>query len=394
MLDNSSCIMEMRNVCKLYGQNHSEAKKMLKKGISKTEVHKKTGCMAALWDVSLRIPRGKIFVIIGLSGSGKSTAVRCFNNLTVPTSGQVFYEGMDVCKMNKEELLRLKREKISMVFQSFGLMEHRGVLSNVAFGLEVKGVSREEREQTARKYLAMVGLNGWEHRACSQLSGGMRQRVGIARALASGSEVLLMDEPFSALDPLVRRDMQYEFLRIQRKLKKTIVFITHDMDEAFKMGDIVCIMKGGRVVQIGTPEELTVNPASDYVRDFISSADQTKVITVSNIMITPSCLVRLGDGVEHAIHEMRINNLSSVVVVDEELRLKGILSVREAIAGRTSKKSIAELVDPNMPRVSPNTLIADIIPVAADMNLPIGVVDEENVLLGLVTKASILSSFI
>ncbi len=177
-----------------------------------------------------------------------------------------------------------------------------------------------------------------------------------------------MDEPFSALDPLVRRDMQYEFLRIQRKLKKTIVFITHDMDEAFKMGDVICVMRDGRVIQTGTPEELTINPANDYVRDFISSADSSKVVTVSNIMISPSCLVRLGLGVDHALHEMRMNNLSSVVVVDEDLHLQGFLSIREAVAGRAEHRPIAELLNSDMPKVSPDTLISDIIPIAADLN--------------------------
>jgi len=387
-------IMEMQGVCKLYGQNQGEARELLSEGMSKEDVRKRTGCTAALWDVNLQIPKGKIFVIIGLSGSGKSTAVRCFNKLTIPTSGKVLYEGADVCAMSKAELLRLRREKISMVFQSFGLMEHRDVISNVAYGLEVKGVGREEREKKAQDIIDMVGLTGWEHKGCSQLSGGMRQRVGIARALATGSEIMLMDEPFSALDPLVRRDMQYEFLRIQRKLKKTIVFITHDMDEAFKMGDVICVMRDGRVIQTGTPEELTINPANDYVRDFISSADSSKVVTVSNIMISPSCLVRLGEGVDHALHEMRMNNLSSVVVVDEDLHLQGFLSIREAVAGRAEHRPIAELLNSDMPKVSPDTLISDIIPIAADLNQPIGVVDEDNVLLGIVTKAGILSAFV
>ncbi len=387
-------IMELQNVCKLYGPNQGEAKELLSQGMSKEDVRKRTGCTAALWDVNLQIPKGKIFVIIGLSGSGKSTAVRCFNKLTVPSMGKVLYEGTDVCAMNKAELLRLRREKISMVFQSFGLMEHRDVISNVAYGLEIKGVDRKEREKKAREIIDMVGLAGWEHKGCSQLSGGMRQRVGIARALATGSEIMLMDEPFSALDPLVRRDMQYEFLRIQRKLKKTIVFITHDMDEAFKMGDIICVMKGGRVIQTGTPEELTIHPANDYVRDFISSADSSKVVTVSNIMISPSCIVRLGEGVNHALHEMRMNNLSSVVVVDEDLHLQGFLSIREAVAGRAEHRPIAELLNSNMTKVSPDTLISDIIPIAVDLNQPIGVVDEDNVLLGIVTKAGILSAFV
>ena len=222
----------------------------------------------ALWNVSLQIPRGKIFVIIGLSGSGKSTIVRCFNRLIVPTSGKIWFNGADLTKINRRELLTFRREKIAMVFQSFGLMSHRNVLGNVAYGLEVRGVSKEEREQKAAAAIALVGLKGWEQKDCEQLSGGMRQRVGLARALANDPEVLLMDEPFSALDPLVRQDMQFELLSIQRKLGKTVIFITHDIDEAFKLGDIVAIMRDGQVIQVATPEFMSTNPANDYVARF------------------------------------------------------------------------------------------------------------------------------
>ena len=385
-------ILRMEHVSKLYGQGKAEAAKMMREGLGKEEVYRRTGCTVALWDINLEIPKGKIFVIIGLSGSGKSTAVRCFNKLTVPTGGRVLFEGRDVREMSKSELLDYRRNKISMVFQSFALMSHRDVLSNVSYGLEVKGVSKEAREKRAMEFISMVGLDGWEHQSCEQLSGGMRQRVGIARALASGSEVLLMDEPFSALDPLVRRDMQFELLQIQHKLKKTIVFITHDMDEAFKMGDNVCIMKDGVIVQIGTPEELSVKPADDYVENFIGSADKTKVVSVSNIMITPSSIVKIGDGVDQAIREMRINNLSSVVVIDNDMRLSGVLSINEALQARNSGRSIAEALSTAIPTVSPDTLIADVIPTATTADLPIAVVDGENTLLGLVTKASILAS--
>lgn len=387
-------ILRMEHVAKLYGPNQKEATKLMLEGADKAEVYQKCGCTVALWDVNLQIPRGKVFVIIGLSGSGKSTAVRCFNQLTVPTLGNVFFEEQNVGEMNRKELREYRRSKISMVFQSFGLMNHRDVLGNVSYGLEIKGVPQEEREQRAQEIISMVGLEGWEHQACQELSGGMRQRVGIARALANDPEVLLMDEPFSALDPLVRQDMQFELLQIQRKLKKTIIFITHDIDEAFKMGDEVCIMKGGQVVQTGTPEELSINPANEYVRNFIGFADKTKVVSVRSIMITPTSIVRVQESVDQAIREMRRNNLSSVVVIDDDLHLAGILSIKEALAAWKNDLPIEQVLQTNIPTVSPDALISDVVPLASEAAYPIAVTDEDNVLLGIVTKAGILASFV
>src|SRR5690554_4370888 len=256
-------ILQIRNVSKLYDGNKSEAIKMIKSGSNKDDVFKKTGTTVALWDVSFDVKPGEIFVIIGLSGSGKSTIVRCLNMLQRPSSGKVYYKDIDVGKLNKKELTEFRRNKTAMVFQQFGLMSHRNLLSNVAYGLEIKGVEREEREKIAKKYLEMVGLEGLEESKISSLSGGMKQRVGIARALANDPEILLMDEPFSALDPLVRKEMQFELLSIQRKLEKTIVFITHDIDEAFKLGDKIAIMRDGKVIQIDTPEKTSANPKDD-----------------------------------------------------------------------------------------------------------------------------------
>ena len=390
-MEENNIILRMEHVTKLYGPNRAEAVKMMKNGSDKETVYRKTGCTVALWDLNLEIPRGRIFVIIGLSGSGKSTAVRCFNRLTAPTDGKVMYGDRDVHEMSKKELLEYRRSRISMVFQSFGLMSHRDVMGNDAYGLEVKGVELRRREQIAQRFISMVGLEGWEHQSCEQLSGGMRQRVGIARALVNDPEVLLMDEPFSALDPLVRRDMQFELLQIQRKLRKTIVFITHDIDEAFKMGDSVCIMRDGKVVQTGTPEELSMQPANDYVRDFIQTADKTKVMSVKNIMITPSCIVRLGDSIDRAIQEMSRNNLSSVIVIDSELRPKGMLFIGEAIQARKEGKAIAQVLQTGINTIAEDTLVSDVITIATESSYPIAVTDTGGAMLGLVTKASILS---
>ena len=387
-------IIRVEHVSKLYGLNKAEAAKLMEAGATKDEVYKKTGVTVALWDVDLEIPRGKIFVIIGLSGSGKSTMVRCFNQLNRPTSGKVYFEGRDLAEMNKKELLAFRRNKISMVFQSFGLMSHRDVLSNVAYGLEVKGVPREEREARAAEVLAMVGLSGWEHQSCAQLSGGMRQRVGIARALAKNPKVLLRDEPFSALDPLVRRDMEFELLQIQGKLQKTVIFITHDIDEAFKLGDQVAIMRDGQIVQVDTPQDMSARPADDYVRAFIGSADKSKVLTVRNIMITPTSLTKLTDGPAQAIEQMRKNALSTVYVVDERLRLSGILTIQEAIRAQKEGLAIRDVIQSQVPTTSPDALVADVMPLAAEAAYPLAAVDEDGQLKGIVTKASVLASLI
>ena len=391
---NQDIILRSEHVSKLYGMNKAEATKMMAAGGDKNSVYKKTGCTVALWDVNLEIPRGKIFVIIGLSGSGKSTIVRCFNRLNQPTMGKILFEGRDLAELDKRELLEFRRSKISMVFQSFGLMSHRDVLGNVAYGLEVRGMAKAEREQKAMEVISMVGLQGWEHQSCEQLSGGMRQRVGIARALANDPEVLLMDEPFSALDPLVRRDMQFELLQIQRKLQKTVIFITHDMDEAFKLGDTVAIMRDGKVVQVDTPEGMSAHPVDDYVRDFTGSADKSKVLSVRNIMITPSSLVRVTDGPEHAIHEMRKNALSTVYVVDDRLHLAGILTIREAIRAWQEGLTIAQVMEKELQTTAPDAMVSDIMPMAAEAVYPIAVVDSDGQFKGIVTKASVLSSLI
>ncbi len=387
-------IIETRNVSKLYGIRRDEAMEMLGKGAEKDEVLKKTGVTTALYDVSLEIPRGKIFVIIGLSGSGKSTMVRCFNRLHRPTSGSILFDGVDLMKLSKQELREFRRHKAAMVFQSFGLMSHRNVLGNVAYGLEVAGIGREEREQRAREAIALVGLEGWADATIDSLSGGMRQRVGLARALANDPEVLLMDEPFSALDPLVRKDMQFELLSIQRKLGKTVIFITHDIDEAFHLGDTVAIMRDGRLVQVDTPEGMSANPADEYVRRFIDSADKSKVLSVRSIMITPASLIKQGDGVDHALRVMRKNAISSVYVVDGQMKLNGILTLLDAMRAKRENLNLAEMIVRDIPTTSLDVSVEEIMPLAAESSYPLAVVDDERRLLGIVTKASVLSSLI
>ncbi|HHU89537.1 MAG TPA: glycine betaine/L-proline ABC transporter ATP-binding protein [Clostridiaceae bacterium] len=367
---------------------------MMKSGSDKKEVAKKLGVTVAVNDVSFQVERGKIFVLIGLSGSGKSTVVRCLNLLQKPTSGDILFEGKSILKFDKKELLEYRRHKVSMVFQSFGLMSHRNVLENVAYGLEVRGTKKAEREERAREIIKMVGLEGWEDMNISQLSGGMRQRVGIARALANDPDILLMDEPFSALDPLVRQDMQFELLSIQKKLNKTVVFITHDINEAFKLGDMVAIMKDGKIIQMDTPENMASNPANEYVENFINSADKGQIYSVKHIMQTPSCMIRTKDGANNALKQMRDHSVSSAYVVGDKLELIGILTIDDAMSVRTGKISMQDAIIRDILTTSEDTLISDLLSVAASAKYPIAVVDEENRLKGIVSKAAVLSSLV
>lgn len=385
-------IIEVKNISKLYGINKKEASRMMKEGSNKDDVYKKTGVTVALWDVSFEVKKGEIFVIIGLSGSGKSTLVRCFNQLLKPTSGDIIFEGKNIETFNKSELLEYRRNKISMVFQNFGLMSHRNVMDNVAYGLEVKGTAKDERQKRALEMTRLVGLEGWEHKSIESLSGGMKQRVGLARALASNPEVLLMDEPFSALDPLVRRDMHFELLSIQRKLGKTVIFITHDINEAFKLGDKVAIMKDGKIVQIDTPENMSTNPVDDYVKKFIDSADKTKVLSVKNIMITPSCLVRENDSLKNAIREMQQNSVSTAYAVDSRMVYKGIVSIDDALRAGKENLKLFDVINKDVMTTSEDTLLSEILPMAAEAKYPIAVLNGGGVLKGIVTKTSVLSS--
>lgn len=386
-------ILSVKNLTKLYGLNKNEAVKMLKAGAEKNEVFKKTGVTSAIWDMSFDVKQGEIFVIIGLSGSGKSTVIRCLNRLHNPTSGTILFDGKDIGKFSQKELTDFRRNKISMVFQNFGLMSHRDVISNIEYGLEIKGISKEEREKKAMEVLKMVGLEGLEHANINSLSGGMKQRVGIARALANDPEILLMDEPFSALDPLVRSDMQFELLSIQKKLKKTIIFITHDINEAFKLGDKVAIMKDSRLIQLDTPENMSANPADDYVRQFIDSADKTKVISVKQIMFNPSCIIRLKEGAGIAIREMKSNRVSSAYVIDNHMKFLGIITIDNALKCRNENGFLSDYIFNEIPTTSSDALINDILPIAANTKFPIAVIDNDE-LMGIVSKASILSTLI
>ena len=276
--------IEINNVYKIFGSNPKSILPMVKEGASKEEILDKTGHTVGLDNVTLKIEEGEIFVCMGLSGSGKSTLIRHLNRLIDPTDGEIIVEGTNVMSLNKQQLIEFRRHKMSMVFQRFGLFPHRTVIENVGYGLELQGVAVEERKKTAMKKIESVGLSGFENQYPAQLSGGMQQRVGLARALANDTDIMLMDEAFSALDPLIRSDMQKQLIDLQSELKKTIVFITHDLDESLRLGDHIGILNHGKLVQVGTPFDIIMNPADDYVKAFVKDVNRTKVIKAKTIM--------------------------------------------------------------------------------------------------------------
>lgn len=386
--------ISLKNVSKIFGSKPKSVIPMIKKGMSKEEILAKTKHTVGVYDATMDIKKGEIFVIMGLSGSGKSTLIRCFNLLNKPTDGQILLDGEDIVKYSGQQLKKVRQNKIAMVFQHFGLFTHRTILSNVEYGLEIKKMSKQKRREIAMKNIEIVGLKGYEDKYPDELSGGMQQRVGLARALTNDPDILLMDEPFSALDPLIRREMQLELLDIQERLQKTIIFITHDVNEAFKIGDRVAVMKDGKVVQIGTSEEIMENPASDYISEFIKDIDRSKVFQASHIMMKPNAIVSLKDGLNVAIKEMQQNGLSSVFVVDRGRILQGILTIDDAIKGIQEKKKLADVVCEDIQRVSADCYVTDLIPKALESAYPLAVVSDEGRLEGIILRVHVLSGLI
>lgn len=386
--------IKVNNLVKIFGKNPRAALRRLEKNMSKEDILKETGQTVGVNNVSFEVKKGEMFVIMGLSGSGKSTLIRCLNLLNKPNSGEIYVDGEDIVKYDKENLRKFRQNKIAMVFQHFGLFDHKTVVENVEYGLEIKNISKEERRKIAEEMLEAVGLEGWGDKNPNELSGGMQQRVGLARALANDPDILLMDEPFSALDPLIRRDMQLELLDLQSKLKKTIVFITHDVNEAFKIGDRVAVMKDGEIVQIGTPEEILSNPENGYIKDFIKDIDRTKVLQAKNIMYKPSPLLFMKDGLNVAIKTMSTNGLSSVFVVDKDRILQGIITIDDTIAAIKEKKTLNDIIKQDYFTTDKETYVQDLLPQASETKYPIAVVDENNKLLGIIVRAAVLSGLV
>lgn len=385
----------VNNLVKTFGSRPKLALERLRKGWSKKEILEKTGQTVGVNNVSFSVKEGEIFVIIGLSGSGKSTLIRCLNLLNTPDSGEIIVDGENIVNYEKDDLREFRQEKMAMVFQQFGLFTHRTVLENVEYGLEIKKIEKNERRKIALKAIEEVELNGWEDKMPNELSGGMQQRVGLARALANDPDILLMDEPFSALDPLIRRDMQSELLDLQSKLKKTIIFITHDIDEAFKLGDRVAVMREGSIVQIGTPEEILNNPSSEYIEDFVKDIDRTKVVQAKDIMQRPNAMVSLKDGVRVAIKEMQVNKISSVFVVDRDRKIQGIVTIDDCIkAAKNNKSSLKDIFKHDYYTTKEDVFIEDLIDKSSKTKYPIVVINDENRVLGIIVRTSILTGLL
>lgn len=385
----------VKDLVKIFGDNPRKALQLIDQGKSKEEILKKTKQTVGVYNVSFEVDAGETFVIMGLSGSGKSTLLRCLNRLIEPTRGQVLIDGEDVTAAGKEQLRNIRRKKLGMVFQSFALFPHRTVIENAAYGLEVQGMDEKNRLEKAGAALELVGLKGWEYSYPRELSGGMQQRVGLARALASDPDILLMDEAFSALDPLIRKEMQDELISIQSKMNKTIIFVTHDLDEALKIGDRIMLMKDGGVVQIGTPEDILTNPANDYVERFVEDVDMTKVLTAEGVMKDPNVTITINHGPRMALRMMRDKGLSSIFVTARDKRLLGIVTADCCVdAVVNGYKDIKRLIITDVPQVTPDTHINDVIPLLADSKFPVAVVSDDGKLMGVIVRGAVLAGML
>lgn len=383
--------LEVKNLFKVFGHTPQKAFPLIERGLSKEEILEKTGNTVAINNASFSINRKEIFVVMGLSGSGKSTVIRCLNRLIEPTRGEILLDGKNIAQMSAKELQEMRRSQMSMVFQHFGLLPHRTVQKNVEYGLEISGTDKEVREQKAREALELVGLKGYEDSMPSELSGGMQQRVGLARALANDPEILLMDEAFSALDPLIRSNMQDELLELQAKMHKTIVFITHDLDEALKLGDRIAIMgPSGKVIQIGTSEEILTNPADEYIEAFVQNVDRTRVLTASKIMRKPQTITVPKDGPRVAIRMMERLGMSTLFAVDSDRVLKGMVRIDDVVK-ISKKENIEPVLIEDVYLTQPDTAIADLLNMALVTNDPIAVIDDQNRLVGVVDRATIIA---
>ena len=386
--------LEVNGLWKIFGKKAEDILNSDLRFESKETILEKTGNVMAVKDVSFSVVRGEFFVIMGLSGSGKSTLIRMLLRLIDSTRGSIKVNGEDILKYGKKRLRDFRRHTTGMVFQYFGLFPHRTVLDNVAYGLKVSGVSREERLAKAQEAIETVGLKGWENYHPSALSGGMQQRVGIARALTIDPEILLMDEPFSGLDPLIRREMQDELIELQDKVQKTIIFVTHDLHEALKLGDRIAIMRDGKIVQIGVPEDVITSPADDYVREFVQDASPAKVLTAGGIMDQPEALLYEWQGPKAALRTLRdIKEDYAFMVSRSHRRLIGLITLKRLKAVIQNNGSFpGDAFEPESPTTAPEAILEDLFPIAAEADYPIAVVDEDGRFMGEVQISSIFES--
>ncbi|MGB5866997.1 MAG: glycine betaine/L-proline ABC transporter ATP-binding protein ProV, partial [Arcobacteraceae bacterium] len=385
---------KVENIYKVFGKNQQYAMELVNRGLSKDEIFDKTGMTIGVNNASFEIKEGEIFVIMGLSGSGKSTLVRLLNRLIEPTSGKIYIDDEDVTNLNDKELIEIRRKKISMVFQSFALMPHMNIIDNVSFGLELSGIPKDERYDKALKALIQVGLEGYEYSYPDELSGGMQQRVGLARALANDPDVLLMDEAFSALDPLIRNEMQDELLTLQSEHKRTIVFISHDLDEAIRIGDRIAIMQGGSIVQIGTPEDIISNPANDYIKSFFKGVDVTSVLSASHIARKTNATIiqKESIGIKSALQYLSDYDKDYGYYIGKDKTYIGILSIeslkeQQKLGGTINDALITQEV------IEENNTISDFVSIVANNQFPVAIVDSNKKYKGTISKSSLLKVF-
>lgn len=384
--------IRVSNLSKVFGNRPERALASEHAAKTRAQIQDEMDLVFALRNVSFEVDEGEIFVVMGLSGSGKSTLIRTLVRLIDATAGEILFGGENILDYDSEQLIQFRRNKVAMVFQHYGLLPHRRVLDNVAYGLEIQGMDKEERYSLAAKAIETVGLTGWEDYYPREMSGGMQQRVGLARALAVNPEVLLMDEPFSGLDPLIRREMQDELIALQRELQQTIVFITHDLNEALKIGNRIAIMRDGEIVQLGPPEEIVTKPADDYVAEFVQDVSRTRVIQSSAIMQKPAEVVYDWQGPNAALRVMRSADLDAAFALGHGNVLRGILT--EDLAARLARQDVEKLegvrLEPAM-TAAPESFIEEIIPMAAETEHPIAIVNEEGRLLGEIHRGALLA---
>jgi glycine betaine/proline transport system ATP-binding protein len=386
--------IRVENLSKIFGHHPERGLELLEQGKSKDEIMQETKLGVGVDRATFDVDEGEIVVVMGLSGSGKSTLVRCINRLIDPTAGTVFIDDQEVTALDAKELRELRLKKLGMVFQNFALFPHRTVCQNAEYGLEIQGVDQAERRDKAMKALDQVGLKGWEDSYPTQLSGGMQQRVGLARALALDPDILLMDEAFSALDPLIRRDMQEELLELQEKVHKTILFISHDLDEALKLGDRIVLMKDGAIVQVGTAEEILTSPANDYVARFVEEVDISKVLTAESVMKKVRAVAYRGtDGPRASLKKMKREGISSLFVVNKEHKLVGVVTAEDcAKAAERGERDLESIMFAEPTTVIPDTPATDLIQILHDLPYPLAVVNENNKIKGVIVRGTLLAA--
>lgn len=385
--------LKVEKLTKIYGKNESKALELMNAGKSKEEVLELTGSTIGVNQASFEVNEGEIFVIMGLSGSGKSSLVRMLNRLVEPSSGDIYIDGVNITDMKPKALREVRRKKISMVFQNFALFPHRTILENTEYGLEVQGVTPNERRAKAEQALENAGLIAYKDQYPDQLSGGMQQRVGLARALANDPDILLMDEAFSALDPLIRRDMQDELLEMQKTMNKTIIFITHDLNESLRLGGRIAIMKDGEVVQIGTGEEILSNPANEYVTRFVEDIDRTKVYTAEHIMEEPTAVTQVMEKPSVALQMMEDEGMSNILVVDDQQQLVGYVTHEEVEKLHDNDHdTISSAIQSDVPEVSSGVLIDDLFDVIHESETPVAVTDKDGKIEGVIVRSNVIGA--